>query len=768
MNNQSETNFLYLNRDNRWPDFQWTGLELRANGELRLHALPRLEGEPPATLGNFSTPEGPAGIAVAADGAVYFSDPLGHWLYGVDGCDGALTPLPCLGGKGNTPAQFSTPRGLLIPQHRSALFVADSENHRVQVFDLASWQLVDIWGWRDAAGKPQPSAEPGRFDTPWALAGDPDGNVYVVDYGNGRVQKFNRAGDVVPAFWQNLQAVGLQRPVDIATAGVGEATVLYLVAQDMAGVWQVFACDPEGNPVRDTAGHPVTFGAGHLQHPMGVAASADAVYVGDNERRRVLVFKLDSFKRDGNFLLAGEVVGYHGPVAALALNGEDLLLAHTGAAVSSLPSATGRIYSAKDVLLHLTLGKAYGARGMLWSQAIKARDHEVRWHRLQAVMERLTDGAHLRLFVYTSSDPADVPAVDPAAPNPFADPRWRPRVGGPDQFLDVTDLFIGGKPAGYVWVGAHFSGGGRATPIVSQMRVEFDRETYLQHLPAIYRNDSQCGDFLARFLSLFESFFGEVETKIDDLPAWFDPHVAPREFLPWLAGWLGLELDEDWDEVMQRRIIAEAFEMYGRRGTVEGLREALRVFAGVEAIIEEPILGAAWWSLPAAETSCRCDEANLRVREETWTAAENSILGVTTMLAPAEAQGAVVGTTAILDHSHLITDEEFGVPLFEDVAHQFSVQVYRGQLRCAETLPQVRAVIEREKPAHTAYHLCIIEPRLRVGFQARVGIDTVVAGPPAAMKLGEEIVLGGDAALGGQPAGRIGEQSRVGLTTRIN
>ena len=71
------------------------------------------------------------------------------------------------------------------------------------------------------------------------------------------------------------------------------------------------------------------------------------------------------------------------------------------------------------------------------------------------------------------------------------------------------------------------------------------------------------------------------------------------------------------------------------------------------------------------------------------------------MLAPAHAQGAVVGTTATLDQSHLVTNEDFGVPLFEDVAHQFSVQVYRGQVQCAETLPQVRAVIEREKPAHT-------------------------------------------------------------------
>ena len=137
------------------------------------------------------------------------------------------------------------------------------------------------------------------------------------------------------------------------------------------------------------------------------------------------------------------------------------------------------------------------------------------------------------------------------------------------------------------------------------------------------------------------------------------------------------------------------------------------------------------------------------------------------MLAPAHAQGAVVGTTATLDRSHLLTNEEFGVPLFEDVAHQFSVQVYRGQLKCAETLPQVHAVIAREKPAHTSYHLCILEPRMRVGFQARVGIDTVVAGPLPGMKADEALALGQDTVLGGQPAARIGERNQVGLTMRV-
>lgn len=137
------------------------------------------------------------------------------------------------------------------------------------------------------------------------------------------------------------------------------------------------------------------------------------------------------------------------------------------------------------------------------------------------------------------------------------------------------------------------------------------------------------------------------------------------------------------------------------------------------------------------------------------------------MLAPAHPQGAVIGSTATLDYSHLITDEEFGAPLFDDVAHQFSVQLYSSQLQCAQTLPKVKAIIEAEKPAHTDYHLCIIEPRMRVDFQARLGIDTVVAGPPLETRLREGMALGGDRPLAGQSPGSIGKESRLGTTTRV-
>ena len=142
------------------------------------------------------------------------------------------------------------------------------------------------------------------------------------------------------------------------------------------------------------------------------------------------------------------------------------------------------------------------------------------------------------------------PKPDPSAAAPFSDPKWNSASYAPN--VDVTDLFIGGKgtkPKGkkesdYLWIGALFSGDGVASPALRQLRVEFDYPTYDQYLPAIYRDQADCGQFLLRLLSLFESFNQEVEDEIAAIPALFDPKAAPKNFLVWLAELLGLELGD--------------------------------------------------------------------------------------------------------------------------------------------------------------------------------------------------------------------------------
>ena len=70
----------------------------------------------------------------------------------------------------------------------------------------------------------------------------------------------------------------------------------------------------------------------------------------------------------------------------------------------------------------------------------------------------------------------------------------------------------------------------------------------------------------------------------------------------------------------RREILARIFEYYGKRGTAEGLREALRLFAGIDAQIDEPILHASWWALPGTAEAC-CDECAASAADDVsqWT-----------------------------------------------------------------------------------------------------------------------------------------------------
>jgi hypothetical protein len=235
---------------------------------------------------------------------------------------------------------------------------------------------------------------------------------------------------------------------------------------------------------------------------------------------------------------------------------------------------------------------------------------------------------------------------------------------------------------------------------------------------------------------------------ITGLPRLFDAEAAPARWLGWLAGWLGAEAPEGWDEDRRRELIATAFARAGRRGTAAGVREALRADAGLNAVVEEPIVQTSWWALP--DDDAEDAEAAL------------SVLGRGTVLAAAEPSGAVLGSSAVLDGSVLAPRERYAEALFSDVAHQFSVRLYRGPAYSEDAVAAARAVIDAERPAHTSYHLCVVEARMRVGVQARVGVDAIVAEPgdhppPDAAREGGLL-------LGGEPAGRLGRTTHLGRT----
>jgi hypothetical protein len=98
--------------------------------------------------------------------------------------------VKCWGSQGVEPGQFNRIRALALGPD-GLLYAADACNHRLQVFTRAG-QLVRVIG--------EAGSEPGQFLYPYdvAFAHDkeyrPIGDLYVVEYGNNRVQKLTLEG----------------------------------------------------------------------------------------------------------------------------------------------------------------------------------------------------------------------------------------------------------------------------------------------------------------------------------------------------------------------------------------------------------------------------------------------------------------------------------------------------------------------------------------------------------------------------------------------
>jgi phage tail-like protein len=199
--------------------------------------------------------------------------------------------------------------------------------------------------------------------------------------------------------------------------------------------------------------------------------------------------------------------------------------------------------------------------------------------------------------------------------------------------------------------------------------------SYLDYLPAIFRQD----DFAGRFLLAFERVLSGLhppdpddplpqqpglETLVEGLHRYFDPAPTapeqgrtPAEFLPWLAGWVGLSLRQDWSEDEKRRFLSQIVTLYRWRGTKRGLQRMLETY----------------------------------------------------------------------------TQEPVEIYEFETPAHYFQVEITLSErdprlLRRKEKI--ARAIVDQEKPAHTFYALTVLTPAMQIrndpDIGLRLGINTLL------------------------------------------
>jgi predicted membrane-bound mannosyltransferase/DNA-binding beta-propeller fold protein YncE len=227
----------------------------------------------------------PRDVAVASDGTIYVVDSAMNrvWHLNRQG-----TVLHQWGELGAQSGQFKEPWGIALDADDN-VYVADTWNHRIQKFSpqgefLRAWGTFGEFQVHDFNGR-------GAFFGPRDVAIGPEGNVYVTDTGNKRVQVFDAEGEFLLDFGGSGKAPGqLSEPVGLAVSDAGE---VYVVDTWNRRV-QVF--NTSGGYLRQWT-VPVWDVADPESKPYLALGDAEDVYIVDPANSRIL-----AFSSDGSFL----------------------------------------------------------------------------------------------------------------------------------------------------------------------------------------------------------------------------------------------------------------------------------------------------------------------------------------------------------------------------------------------------------------------------------------------------------------------------------
>ena len=265
----------------------------------------KLGGRRGGQTGQFTWPRGTAVCPV--NGSIVVADSGNHRIQIFD-CNWQFVNQ--FGTFGTSATEFDGVAGVACNQ-RGDIIVTDRYNHRVQVFDRYG-QFQYMFGREGIAN--------GQLSYPWGVAVDMSDNIYVVDMENHRVQLFKRDGTflrLIGGFGEDESR--FQHPHYVAVGYDGKV----IVSDSDNNRCQVFS--PTGE-------HLVSFGTegsepGQLSNPRGVAFDRQGfILVADSGNDRVQVFRGNGqhFTSFGSF---GAALGKFKGLEGIALTSDGKIIA---------------------------------------------------------------------------------------------------------------------------------------------------------------------------------------------------------------------------------------------------------------------------------------------------------------------------------------------------------------------------------------------------------------------------------------------------------
>lgn len=717
----------------------------------------------------------PRGFALGEDLTPYL---LGRARPGVRRFDAGRREFVALAAvgeeEGGEVRQFRDPANIAVAGHN--LYVADRGNRRVQVFALGTLAVRHVWAARDAGGRRVRPDDPEAWE-PVDVAAHA-GRAYVLDARHGRVFEHRPGTDALELL--------IDEPAPVPR-------------------WSRLALDREGR-----------------------------VYLFDAEGP-----SLDVFDREGRRLEtktdASDVADrFDPPPVRLSRRGanapwrfclpESLMHACDRRAPAATPTAAaplgtcaarpagGLVFDREGKRLRAseephTGPKLYATEGTWLSGALDSQVYRCQWHRVELDLSELPAGTRVELRTYTDAQALTMEEVEARPASLWSEPfvvtgqLARPQGAGRGakgkgakgkHDPGAHEFLVQSGEGQYLWLKLTLAGDGYGTPRVGSARVHYPRESYVAHLPAVYSSDEESRRFLERFLSIFQTEWDDLERRIDEVAALFDVDSVPAGApLEWLASWFALPLEGTWDGEQKRRLLAAVTLVYfgrwkvsgegdacltevdpagaARRGTREGLRRYLRAYL-------HNITGLD----PAQQGDYPQIVEGFRERQRLLVGCggAGALSHGAPLWGPSQVGRFQFGEFAREGAARLVSTGDPERDLFHEFAHRFRVFVPAAWIPTRAAEEMVRRAVNSEKPGHTAFDLCLVEPRMRVGVQSTVGVDTILGALPAARlactheqdappsraprhRLGYDTVLSAPA--GDRPTFRLGPETRAGV-----
>lgn len=746
----------------------------------------RLAAEPGGPLGLSGSGDDlgglalPRGFALDEEHTLYLLGDDEPWIKRFDPEEKAFVRLASVGGAGSDARQFRRVRNIALAGGN--LYCVDSGNNRVQVFDSESLALRYVWTDRDVPRAP--SARRGVAQNDETVDEEQDGSqadvpsmegdlwepydvaagasaVYILDRRYGRVFRHRPGRDGLDLVignvtladrWQRI-AIDRKGRIYLLRRSDGEGALLDVYSSSGAQLETV--ADP--GAVRQRFDPPPIRLSQDPRNPTQsrFCMAAGLLHLCDRRRPEqpprpeYPLERCPPWEEDG------------------------LLFDRAGRALATIDPAA-------------PLGpRLYEKEGTWISEALDSQIHECQWHRIELAVASLPAGTQIHVSTFTDDRPRPHSRI--------RDEQWDTHFtltgrmrreqanaeADDDEDQAVEFLVLSGEGR-YLRLRLQLEGDGYATPIVRAIRVHYPRRSYLNYLPAVYAADEESRRFLERFLSIFQTEWDRLEEELENIARYFDPRaVPPGPPLSYLASWLALALEGDWDEEQKRRLLAAAPEFYGRRGTMKALRRYLQVYVHNISGVE-----------PGGEDAYPRIVEGFRERRFFQTALpdKNRLGGLTPLWGPSMVGRLQLDVFAREGDVRLVSTGDPERDLFHEYAHRFRVFVPATWIKSDDDERVLRRALEREKPAHTSYDLCLVEPRFRVGVQSTVGLDTIVGAYPVARlacphsealppdqrpppsrnphhRLGYDTVLAG--ASGHSPGIRLMPDVRAGIDTTI-